>query len=120
MELHFLAKGSFLSNQQAVSLTYTEKNDVIIADPVSCAWNFKNTASSFVHQVHGKELDIMGGLKDHFLRDETQGRGSMHEHGVGWPQEAARVYHCESNEAIVTYVDVHISCDIHATAPLLP
>ena len=113
--LHFLAKGRFLDASQVEVLTWAEKTDLISNDPIFCARYFKETCTNFVRNVLGKELDIIGGLRDFFMRDETQGRGTMHDHGVGWPVEPAPRYRTDANAVIESYIDRHVTCDPLAT-----
>ena len=117
--LYYLAHGKLLHPDEVKGLSYTEKTDLISKDPIFCARYFKETALSFIRNVLGKELDIIGGLRDFFVRDETQGRGTMHDHGVGWPIEHTPRYRTDPDSVIIEYIDSHITCDPAATTPQL-
>lgn len=90
-------------------MTWFEKNELIKADPVTCARYFDYRFQMFLSNVLKHETSPIGKIKDFFIRVEFQQRGSPHVHILFWINDAPSL--ATSNEPdVVSFIDKYITC----------
>ena len=89
--------------------------DLICCDPVTCARYYHHRMNSF-RKLCSKDKSIFGHIVDYFFITEFQHRGSEHDHGLLWIENAP-IYGINSNATIEKFIDKYISCDNHILTP---
>jgi hypothetical protein len=101
-------------------MTRKEKIDLIASDPVTTARYYDNRNSELMKYVLNKNAGPFceHPIVDHYYRIEFQGRGSPHNHGLYWLENAPGPYDITASkksveyENIINFIDKYITCEL--------
>lgn len=93
-------------------MTWSEKNELIKSDPVTCARYFDFRLQMFFNNVLKHESAPLGKIKHFFFRIEFQQRGSPHVHILLWIDGAPKLGQ-NSEEEIGSFIDKHVTCKLY-------
>ena len=88
---------------------------LIWSDLVTCARYYHHCTKSF-RKLCSKDKSILGHLDWFFFITEFQHRGSEHDHGLLWIENAP-IYDIASNATIGNFINKYISYDSHILTP---
>jgi hypothetical protein len=98
-----------ISEDDARRMDIETRRRLVCSDPVTCARYYRHRMDSLLTAVYFCD-GIIGKVKNFFLHDEFQQRGSPHSHWLTF-NENAPVYRKQSNQVICDYVDDWIQCN---------
>lgn len=104
-----LTKNMNYTDSDILKMTWFEKNELIKADPVTCARYFDYRFQMFMNSVLKHDTSPIGKIKDFFIRVEFQQRGSPHVHILFWIDGAPSLGKNTDND-MVTFIDKFITC----------
>lgn len=113
-----LVKNKTYSDSEIDNMAWSEKNELIKSDPVTCARYFDFRLQMFFNNVLKHESAPVGKIKDVFFRIEFQQRGSPHVHILLWIDGAPKLGQ-NSEEEIGSFIDKHVTCKKNPTIPNL-
>jgi hypothetical protein len=113
-----LVKNEELSDEQINKLSWTEKCELVKADPVTCTRYFQHRVQVFISDVLKSHLAPLGKIEDYFYRVEFQQRGSPHIHMLIWIDCAPRYGESEDKD-IADFVNKHSGCQLNDEIPEL-
>jgi hypothetical protein len=104
-----------ISTKDAKAMRFSEKADLIRADPITCARNFEHRTRCLMKTLLNKPGGIFQPhkLEDHYQRIEFQHRGSPHSHGLYWINDAPLYDSTDSSsiEKCTKFIDEFITCE---------
>jgi hypothetical protein len=97
-----------LSRDEVQTLSWKKRARLVRSDPVTCARYYRMRMETLIKTIkHCPE--IIGPLKDFFLREEFQHRRSPHSHWLAFV-DAAPVFEKDSDEKVCSWIDSFITC----------
>ena len=100
------------------NLNWEEKSRLIQSDPVTCARHFDYQFNQFLRHFLMSNAAPLGKVADWFYRVEYQQRGSPHIHMLIWLEDA-RVYGCDGDDEVTSFIDEIITCKMPNNNPEL-
>jgi hypothetical protein len=97
-----------------------EVNDIdylIRKDPVTCTRYYRHKINALKKMICHDDT-FFRRVSDHYFVTEFQNRGSEHEHGLLWIENAP-IYRKDSNTQIEKFLDQYITCDTDHLDPEL-
>lgn len=113
-----LVKNKTYSDSEIDNMTWSEKNELIKSDPVTCARYFDFRLQMFFNNVLKHESAPVGKIKDFFFRIEFQQRGSPHVHILLWIDGAPKLGQ-NSEEEIGSFINKYVTCKKNPSIPNL-
>jgi exonuclease III len=90
---------------------------LIRKDPVTCTRYYRHRINALKHLICHDET-FFGKVVDYYFVTEFQNRGSEHEHGLLWIEDAP-IYGRDNNSEIENFLDKYITCDTDHLDPAL-
>jgi hypothetical protein len=97
-----------LTRAEVLALSWEERARLVRSDPVTCARYYRMRMETLIKTIRACP-NIIGDLKDFFLRDESQHRGSPHTHWLAYVNEAP-IFGQDPDEKICSWLDNFITC----------
>ena len=104
-----LVKGKEITTDEAKTMSWQCKCELIKADPVTCARYFNFRVEKFVSNVLKHRSMPVGKITDYFYRVEFQQRGSPHIHMLMWIENAP-VHGKAPDSSVTVFVDKYVTC----------
>jgi exonuclease III len=90
---------------------------LIRKDPVTCSRYYRHRINALKHLIC-HDATLFGKVVDFYFVTEFQNRGSEHEHGLLWVEDAP-IYGRDNNSEIENFLDKYITCDTDHLDPAL-
>ena len=104
-----------INEDQANSMSFEEKCDLIRKDPVTCARYFDHRLRELFKIIRAANGPFASNkVRETYIRVEFQSRGSPHIHCLIW-LEGSPIYseeNTESTESCVSFIDQFITCSV--------
>jgi hypothetical protein len=105
-----LVKNLDYTDEDVRNLSWTERCELIQADPVTCTRYFNHRIQIFISDVFKSPLAPLGNVLDYFYRVEFQQRGSPHINLLVCIENAPK-YERNSNQEVADFVHEHCTCE---------
>ena len=98
-------------DHELLTLPWLEVCSLIQTDPVRIVRHFVRKLRFIQNQVLKSNLSPIGKVVDFKSREEDQKRGTLHDHGIYYVENAP-VYGESTDASIVTFIDKAVSCSL--------
>ena len=115
--LSVVAGNGPVSQETCNQMNYTQKSQMIVKDPVTCARYYDHRIEAFLKGMV-KGSDVLGNVTDYAGIDEFQARGAPHTHTMVWNEDAPR-YGKDPDADVIAFYDKYITTDSSLVRPEL-
>ena len=104
-------QGRDITDDEIETLSYTERCQMLNANPVVTAKHFQHRVEIFFSEVLLSQINPIGKITYYALRIEFQMRGSPHLHALIWTSDCPRLT-SENKDAYVEFIDKHVQANL--------
>ena len=106
-------------NKNAIDILEDDDIDYLIRKyPVTCSQYYRHRINA-IKRLISQDTTFFGKISNYYFVTKFQNRGTEHEHGLLWIENAP-IYGKESNSEIEKFLDNYITCNTDHLEPYVP
>ena len=104
-------QGRDITDDEIEALSYTERCQMLNANPVVTAKHFQHRVETFFSKVLLSQINPRGKITYYALRIEFQMRGSPHLYALIWTSDCPQLT-SENKDACIEFIDKHVQANL--------